>query len=270
MPSASTVTARRRKQAIKDGTHVGRQPVEQIAEHLDKLVQSGLSMPVIAERAGVCVNTVIRIRHRAYPMVNGGTATALLGLSANPEGLRHRGTRSAVGPRRMVRALAACGYSIRRLSFEMGYEREHQMARLVQDRYRFVSIRVDTSVRALYAQLSRVAPAPTGHAVAAQNMARRNGWHGPDAWSETSINDPAATPYSWTRTCSVDADDAAVAAVIIGRRRWSTLTRDADRLETVRRLASHGLGPVAIARRLGVTPDVTARAFNLLGLKAAA
>lgn len=245
----------RRRDAIRDGTWQPRVPVETVAAHIATLHDSGMLYSRIAELAGVNEFTVRKITSRRVQHVQAYTANAL--LAVKPIGLTPPvGKVDSTATVRRIRALIAIGYTYRTIGERLGVE-PATVHSLVRDGRRCVSADRAAAVAAMYDDWSEK---PIPDAVRTRNTARRCGWVPPDAWSEDTIGDPDAAPYSWRDLADdTEPDEVAVGYVVSGFRRWKYLTRDVDRREVVRQLAAKGLAPGGIASRVNTSTGVIRR-----------
>ncbi len=249
-----------RNTCIEAGTwNVTRVPVEPVREHLRTLVDAGMSLTEIAAASGVAGGTVNRILYMPHvttcAKVN---ADALLALE--PEA-KNRRSIDGTGTRRRIHALMRSGWSQGDIGARLGVD--HAVVSewaILPDGGRVHPDSADI-VRILYGRLC--AEDGTNHR--ARMWAERRGWHPPEAWSDATIDDPAAEPYSW---CRDDVDEVAVRRFIDEGGLWSALT-EAEQREVVRR----HLGVLAVstmAGRFGASRDKISRLAASLDVEVAA
>jgi hypothetical protein len=258
----AAVYSRRRKAERRAGTWQGSTPVEVVAAHIDHLIDSGMTMTAIARQAGVGCNTVWYVRRRELPTVRGGTAKALLAVQPRPA--PRANCRHSIGSTRRGQALFAIGYPLDALAREIGQPNGKHIGTVVRGERAWITDWLADQIADAYKRLADTPAPPSRYASAARNLASRKGWVGPDAWTDETIDDPAAEPYSWREQYADEVDDLAVAEVAAGRMQWSRLTREMDRLEVVRVLLAQGLGAYAIAYRVGTSKNVILRLAGML------
>lgn len=102
---------------------------------------------------------------------------------------------STIGPRRRLQALAAIGWTRRALAArsDAAVQRFNQIMQQPT-----TSAAMAFIVRDLYDELWSRSPSemevPPASVLRTRNMAARNGWHGPLAWDDDTIDDPSALP----------------------------------------------------------------------------
>jgi hypothetical protein len=265
--------ARRRYAAITAGTWNYNQPAELVADHIKKLTDAGMTLTAIAATAGVSVGTVSYIRRGGFTsMVLGDVAQALLSVPVPAYKPPIGKNLPARGTQRRIQALLAIGYPMTRQAALCGIDDTvlHYIAyagvkaptgqRIKHPTVRGVTRVTAAAVDAMYQAYSH-RPLPRDRFTQrARNLAAAHGWLPPDAWTDESIDDPDATPYS-AADLPVDdqPDDVAVAMVLAGERRWVALTREADRREVARQLAARGLAAGGIASRVSTSTSVIRR-----------
>lgn len=214
-----------------EGKTLGTVPVAEVAEHIQHLMDAGVSQYSIARTAGVSWYTLNRIRHGERDKVLAVTAKKI--LEVRPQRITDIPECALVDPTglmRRLRALTAIGYTANHLSRELGMSAT-QVLRYLQgvESVRFES---DKAVKELFDRL-QMSPLPRGRSTSrAMNDAARNGWVPPLAWDENSIDDPAAEPFG-----------VRVELVKLPR---------AERVEDYHEMRSWGLSDARIAERLGV------------------
>ncbi|MFJ5886810.1 hypothetical protein [Streptomyces californicus] len=198
--------------------------------HIQALLDAGWMQSQIARAAGLA--------HRVLTSVRGGqetvsvsTAQAILSVPIGPPPGDQRDV-DATGTIRRIRALVAIGWPVAQLAPRFGL---YVTALGAIARGELQNVRATTARRVAheYRTLSRT----PGNSNRARNDARRNNWHGPLAWDDTTIEDPSAHP-------EVEAAKPQV------------LNRDelaAHRRADVEHLNKFGVCSHEIARRLGIT-----------------
>ena len=144
---------------------------------------------------------------------------------------------SPVGTQRRLQALVAKGYTWSHLDRWMGNRMSEKFG---SGRLQYVFPSTAAKVTALYDALADVEPPQTtpterGAVTKAQNLARRKGWPGPDAWFGADIDDPDERPdpgYSPARDGD-EVDPVVVERILSGD--WRLKATSAERAEVVAR-----------------------------------
>jgi hypothetical protein len=155
---------------------------------------------------------------------------------------------------RKVRALLAYGVPFAEQARELGCAGTTWPSLLARDRTmpKQVLRKTHDDIDRIYRELTEQMPPRGGHADQARTLAAARGWHGPEAWTDATIGDPDAEPFSWlAEVQSDDVDEVRVERAIAGRCRWGDLKGyPADRTEIIRRLHGQGVSDTTIARLL--------------------
>lgn len=216
-----------------------RVPSQPVRDHIRSLHKSGMRLVDIAADAGMSTcGQLTRILYGDRLAVTAGVAARLFAVHPRPV---ESPIVDAVGVRRRARALARAGWNLTDLAMRIGYTAP------VGPKWAYaVRVHLGTleKVAALYDELSSL----DGGSIRAARWAERRGWHPPEAWSDSTIDDPAAEPYSW---CRGDIDEVAIEQFEAGALRWSGLS-DAEQREMVRRHLG-AARPVTLAKRWGTT-----------------
>lgn len=228
----------RRRRGLATGTWLHPVPVDEVRPHLVML--RGLDMPetVIADRAGVAVDTVRRVLQRKVSRVNGNIATALLAVTA-PAPIAP-GRVAVVGTARRLRALCAGGWSLVELAHRSGIART-----TLKDWLHEVSSTVPTQAATALADLYDELYAVDGPCETTRETARRHGWD-EQVWLDEDIDDPAAAPLN-SKTM---VDPVAVERVLCGERSLATALTKSEVTEVVRRGTAAGASQRDLAELL--------------------
>lgn len=200
----------------------------QTRHHIERLQAAGWTQAQIARRA--------KLAHRVLTAVLAGqktvanrTALAILSVPISTPPADQRDV-DATGTIRRVRALVAFGYPIAQLAPRFGLYLT-ALGRISRGELQQVRATTAERIAREYRTLSRV----PGNSNRARNDARRHGWHGPLAWDETTIDDPAAQPEVDTSENELSRNELA-----------------ALRRSDVEHLDRFGVCELDIARRLGM------------------
>lgn len=162
---------------------------------------------------------------------------------------RWQGLIEATGTTRRLQALAAIGWTGAHVARLRGVDpssvREHTRGEHPQ-----ILASIAREYALLYDELC-TEDGPSKKSIAA---ARKKGWHGPEAWTDDTIDDPNAQPLT------VDVvDEVAVQRAIDGDEQAVAALNKAERVEAARRLVRRGAGSGAIARHLGLSGTAAAK-----------
>lgn len=209
--------------------HRRRTDATQTRHHVERLKALGWTQAQISRAANLASRTITDVS-AGTPTISNRTAYAVLNIPLGPPPPEAPRDVDPTGTVRRIRALVAIGWPIAQLAPRLGLY-ETALGRIANGRHPRVRVATAQTIAREYRRLSRI-PGPSTRA---RNAAARRGWAGPAAWSDTSIDDPAAQP---------DMDQPE-----------PKLTR--DELAELRRLeiwhlAGFGVRPEEIAARLGI------------------
>jgi hypothetical protein len=155
---------------------------------------------------------------------------------------RWAGLIDATGTTRRVQALATAGWSFAEIAARRGIHRS-----CPRDIAYGVFKQIHATVARSYADLYDDLCNEDGPSTRIQLVARRNGWAGPEAWTDETIDDPHAQPL----VADDRPDEEEVRRAVAGHTRYRAL-REPDRAEVYRRMAAAGHGPGTIQARLRI------------------
>lgn len=167
-----------------------------------------------------------------------------------------QGRIDATGTTRRIRALATLGWSCAELGRRRGGIDKTGVQDLAHGKYGKVTAAVAADYVAIYDDLC----CEDGPSARTRSWARGLGWHGPEAWTDDSIDDPDAHPIL------IDPlpDDVAVQRALAGQARYRRL-HPTDRVEAYRQLTAAGHGHGAIQGRLHINADTLRQLADLAG-----
>ncbi|MFD5875657.1 hypothetical protein [Streptomyces sp. NPDC060322] len=199
-----------------------------VTAHLNLFIEAGWKQAQIERATGVNHRTLGPLLAGTYPRVHATTARKVFALEVGPPPVDL--DTDATGTTRRLQALVAIGHNYPAIAAAVGI---HKDALGVVARGGRTSVRVTTAqaVARAYKKLSRTA----GASIRARAQAAELGWHGPLAWDDATIDDPAAEPESDTGTDHLPRNELAVV-----------------RRSEVEHLNSFGLSEEDIAARLGM------------------
>jgi transcriptional regulator with XRE-family HTH domain len=155
---------------------------------------------------------------------------------------------------RRIRALAVEGWSPAIVAARMGTEPSH-IRTIARGERTYVTALTARSIAMIYDEWY-AEPGPSKLGIA---HARKQRWHGPEAWNDDTIDDPCASPIRPRRPRDPDrdVDEVAVHRALSGDH--SVHLNRPERSEAVRIAALRGYPPEETARRLGVTERTVER-----------
>jgi len=201
---------RRRRRLIGYGQWQPFVDAAPVRDHVKAIQATGMSINNLAEAAGVNASNLSRL---LYPncgrppisQMRPETAATILAYWPRLDDYVDAAVIDATGTRRRLRALAATGWPVTQIhrninicvveTLQEARFAEHvtaRLARAVRDFYIWASIGT--------AEDHGIAP---WLAKRGRGYATRDGWEGPGAWDEDTIDDPEALP-DWTGFCGTD------------------------------------------------------------------
>lgn len=232
-------------------------PAAPVRDHVRQLMAAGLPKHRIAAAAGVAEGTLSRLLYAPHAhtrQVRRETAQRLLAvrdITAAAAPVLPDSLVDATGTTRRLQALAALGWSNRRLAALLG-RHERNLNVLLHGRRSQVVHRTAREVADLYDRLWHVIPDEDrpGQIRRARLVATRNRWVPPLAWDDDQIDDPDATPVDCVPKRG-GVDPVAVDALVAGRMRAAAATVE-DRRAAIAELTRRGVSTSRIALQLGM------------------
>lgn len=220
--------------------------VTPIRTHIRHLLNTGMRLADIAADAGMATTGHLSRIMYGPDKTTCRTEVAARILAVTPRPV-DAGFVDGIGVRRRTRALVRAGWEMRTVAIRTGY---HPSVVSGWANARLVHRATHDKVRAVYDQLSAL----DGGSWRARNWATRRGWDPVEAWSDHTIDDPAAEPYDW---CRDDVDEVLVRRAVDGGVAWGVLNR-AERVAVAHRLAADGY----TKNRLNVLMGVSGAQFR--------
>lgn len=162
---------------------------------------------------------------------------------------QHQPLIDAIGTSRRVQALARDGWPIAYLAQRRGVAAQ-AVAEVAAAKHPQVQSGIAAQYAALYDELSSLA----GPSQRARTWAAKKNWPGSDAWTDDTIDDPAAEPYG-----HLTVDDVLVQRAIDGNPAAIRALNRPERLEATRRLLARGLRAGGVSARLNVSSQTAAK-----------
>ncbi|MFF5445432.1 hypothetical protein [Streptomyces sp. NPDC012888] len=236
--------AQRRHRQVAYGTWQPFMDAEPVRKHIESLRAAGVGTVPIAAAAGVSTATIGRLLYgrqgqRPNAKIRTDSAQAILAVRLEdcriPDGARI----DATGTRRRLQALVASGWTFTALESEIGIH-----AHCLGDMARATSLisgnarKVRDSYRRLLTTTAERCGVGAQARALARRVAEREGWHGPLAWDENSIDDPHAEP---------ETSEPYRPPMKNGR--------DSNRMEEIAHLIGLGESEASIAKQMGSSED---------------
>jgi hypothetical protein len=223
-------------------------------------VASGRSLIGIARASNLDVATVRRAIDERRKTVWRSTAEALLAV---PKEQDLAALVDATGTIRRLRALVVMGHDQKTIASEVGCAFTY-ISMLTHEKRVQVTVALEQSVRRAYGLLSmKVGPSSYG-----RNRAVKNGWFGPLAWDDETIDDPRAVPQTDAVEPSATEGGNVADRWLMGE---SVILARQDRREALAHLFEWTNDTTAeIAERLEMTPAAAERAWERIKEKAQA
>lgn len=218
-------------------------PAERVARHIRRLRKAGVGMTTLAAVAGTTQQTVYEIVNGRRKWVTLRVARAILAVTADAAF-----SVPALGTTRRIHALAALGWTYKRIGATAGLSPQRVGQIVAQDR---VVPATAAAIAAAYDELS-MRLGPSDHA---RRRARGAGHLPPLAWDDERIDDPTYQPGQPDEADGID--EIAVQRAMAGDPP-ERMTR-AERAEASRRLTAAGYSAAQIAARLRVNPKSVER-----------
>ena len=213
-------------------------PAGPLVQHIQLLIDGGMSQDLIARRAEVSHTTVRYLMRGLTKSTRREKALRILAVA--PGDFDRAADRPAAGTIRRIRAMYSLGHNPQAISAAAGGLAASSISAYANGHYAIAKGPTAAAIAAAYKTLS----VRQGASAKARGRARRMGWHGPLAWG-ADIDNPAAVP-------DLDGTEAEAPRV-----------RDDLRTEEIRFLAGFGLAAEVIAVRVDLpAKDVRERLAN--------
>ncbi|AYN57459.1 helix-turn-helix DNA binding protein [Arthrobacter phage Constance] len=201
--AATATNVEREKQKLFGRYDSGRVDAAPVREHMQFLIDNGMSAKQISKVSGIALSTVGQLiwgrkerGHKPYPRVMKSTAEKILAVKPQMELMAPGRYIDSTGARRRIQALVAIGWSQSRLAKQLGMDQGNMSIFMAGEQ---CTVKRALAVRDVYNRnwnqpqeghdwRSRIA------ANRARNYAKARGWVPPLAWDDDTIDDPAAQP----------------------------------------------------------------------------
>lgn len=243
----SADASQRRRARKRQGQHLPSVDADTIRDHITNLRDAGMSLNCIADEAGLSRSALAKLSCGLQQRVQGATAEKILAVTPRPAA--RVGAVPVAGPARRIRALCALGWSLPEQAARVGTS-VSAMWVVAHQRQSSVTVHFANRIARVYDDLYATDPQPTPASRRVRELAESRRWPGPEAWTDTTIDDPAAKP-----AVSGGLDDVLVQRAIDGNSDALAALNKAERLEAVRRLL----------RRPGITIGSLPRLLNVSG-----
>lgn len=179
---------RRRSRAVAYGQWQYMVDAGPVREHIATLLQQHMTLPQISAAAGVGLSTTRQIFAATYARTKPAVAARILAVTAQEPRLV-----DSTGTARRLQALGLAGFGLAHLADLTGYWYPTLLRWQRQHTAKITTVNRDT-VRYLYQQLW-CADGPDQRAI---QIATAHGWCPFEAWTDQTIDDPQALPYTAT------------------------------------------------------------------------
>jgi transcriptional regulator with XRE-family HTH domain len=230
-----------------------------VVKHLGDLAANDMSHAQIAASAGVAQSTVSQLIS--------GQRTSLLSRNASKLlQVRHTDRTdtcmvSAVGAARRLRALYWMGHASRAVASETGLH-EDTILGIARGRWQKTTVARVRRVRDAYDRLAM----RDGSSEFARRFAVDNGWHGPLAWDDDTIDDPTAVPQTDAAPAGYTVGEDVAARFLMGE---SVVLDASGRREVISHLMEWTqLTPEQVGERLDMSAEAVSRAWERIKAKA--
>lgn len=197
-----------------------------VASHIRLLLATGWTVQELARTTRISYRTITYVLSGQRSMQ---TRNAVKILAIKP--LNGPSRVDATGTRRRIQALARIGWTLKTIAQRSGHSYSY-FARILNGSVTAVSRDTADQVAVAYRSLVRT----QGPSLGTRTIAERNGWHGPFAWDESTIDDPNAAP-DISENGVMNRDELAE-----------------YRRQEIAHLVSFGVPEHEIAARLGMSP----------------
>jgi hypothetical protein len=235
-------------------------PAGEAGAHITALRAAGMSATAIAAASGVLRTHLARIENGEFARVQSVTAEMILAVTAEPSWV------PSIVLARRIEALNTLGYSDRDQGRYLGVSCIDNLRRWP----RCTAATAD-AVKAMYEDLW-LTEATGRFAGRTRSVAARKGYAPPEAWTDSTIDDPSAKPWRGVGGAHGEADardfEIRVERLCDGRPVLGSTV--AERREAVRILNGRGMSDRLIGERIGLEPRNVLRIRTDLGLPAAA
>lgn len=250
--AASRQHAAQRNRLIAYGRWQPYVNAEPAREHVRSLMAAGLGWMRIAKLSGASPSTVSKLLYGKSgkppsKRIRPETEQRILAITATPELLADPALIDGTGTRRRMRAMAAVGWSLAYQARRLGRDTSNY-TRILNKEDVPVEVVTMRAIADLYTELC-AKPVPQGHyADRIRRRAADEGWPGPDAWDNATIDDPASQPNTVLPDPDEVVDDVAIERVYRGKASWRSLYWP-DQVELYRRLREQGMADSTIRSR---------------------
>jgi hypothetical protein len=250
---------------------VAAQPVR---DHVNKIRAAGMPLRALETHFGLSAHHLDHLlwgSEGSGPALKVRTETAQMVLSYWPklDDFPDQARIDPTGTRRRIEALQVRGFNMIAVAGRCGIPSRYFQKAMVAPK---VTARIARAVRDVYGLWWDADPMDHGVkdwvADRTRRAAQRRGWHGPLAWDDDTIDDPAAVPQTDAPAPAVTEGGNLAARWLLGE---SVILGRDDRREVLAHLFEWtSQTSEEIAAQLDMTPDAAERAWHRIQTKAAA
>lgn len=162
-------------------------PGEPLRQHVQTLIDTGMSYDLIARRANVAAATISYLMRGLTQSCRRDRALRILAVT--PGDFDAPAERPVLGSMRRIRALYAIGHNHETIGAAAGLA-PSVISHIANGHHQIVRGTNAAAIHAAYRTLAW----QTGTSSRARSRARAGGWAGPLAWDPSTIDDPSAQP----------------------------------------------------------------------------
>jgi len=253
--AVSQYNAARKAAIAADGWRVD---ADLVRRHVQELGRRGMGYKLVADRAGVSRSTLGRIIYGRTEKGTAPPATTRRDIAerilAVEFGLHDYSPTGVTGSARRIQALVAHGHTITSVAAQAGWTLQN-VSKIAHRWSPTLEVRNARLFAGIYDRLWSVRPDGL-RADRARQHAARQGWFGPLAWDDDTIDDPAALPCLAPPVdgSDPDVDELVVQHVIAGHPVDAADLTGAVRDEVVLRLGHGGWPRARMAELLNTSP----------------
>lgn len=265
----------RREQLIAAGEWQPFVPAQPVRDHVNRIRAAGMPVRALEKHFGLCAHY---LDHLLWGSQEGGgpsekfhteTAELLLAYWPKLDNFPDAARIDPTGTRRRLQALQVRGFNLVAIARKAGIPSRYFQKAVISEK---VTARIARAVRDVYGAWWNADPCDQGVkewvADRTRRAAQRQGWDGPLAWDDDTIDDPQAVPQTDAADPIVSEGGNLAARWLMGE---AVILDRAARREVLTHLFEWTNDTTAeIAARLDMNPDAAERTWERIKERAAA